>query len=46
MVVSMIELNSIFWYLVWAVMTCAFICAWVFIVVGCRKMDADEEERS
>jgi hypothetical protein len=42
----MIELSFTFWCVVWGVMACAFICAWIFIVVGCHRMDANEEEVS
>lgn len=35
----MLELDNSFWYTLWCVMTMAFICAWVFIVYGCHKMD-------
>lgn len=42
----MIELSNTFWYILWTVMGCAFLCAWVFIVVGCHKMDADGQRAS
>ena len=42
----MIELNSTFWFVAWGVMTLAFICAWVFIVVGCHKIDSQSDDPS
>ena len=42
----MLVLGPTYWYVVWAVMAFAFICAWFFIVLGCRKMDKTAEEQS
>jgi hypothetical protein len=41
----MFELTSTFWYVLWSVMGLAFLCAWIFIVVGCHRIDSHSQSK-